>query len=51
MDKPALQERDEDGGQVLYFTTHLYIIYIYIYMDVSKNRGIPRWMVYNGKPY
>ena len=26
---------------------------IYIYMDVSKNRGIlpPKWMVYNGKPY
>ena len=25
--------------------------YIYIYMDVSKNRGTPKWMVYNGKPY
>ena len=24
MDKPALQDRDEDKGQVLYFTTHLY---------------------------
>ena len=24
---------------------------IYIYMGVSKNRGIPKWMVYNGKPY
>ncbi len=21
------------------------------YMDVSKTRGIPKWMVYNGKPY
>ena len=21
------------------------------YMDVSKNRGIPKWMVYNRKPY
>ena len=20
-------------------------------MGVSKNRGIPKWMVYNGKPY
>ena len=20
-------------------------------MDVSKHRGIPKWMVYNGKPY
>ena len=25
--------------------------YIYIYMGVSKNRGTPKWMVYNGKPY
>ena len=22
-----------------------------LYMDVSKNSGIPKWMVYNGKPY
>ena len=21
------------------------------YMGVSKNRGTPQWMVYNGKPY
>ena len=21
------------------------------HMGVSKNRGIPEWMVYNGKPY
>ena len=21
------------------------------YMDVSKNKGNPKWMVYNGKPY
>ncbi len=20
-------------------------------MEVSKNRGTPKWMVYNGKPY
>jgi len=20
-------------------------------VDVSKNRGTPKWMVYNGKPY
>ncbi len=20
-------------------------------MDVSKNRGTPKWIVYNGKPY
>ena len=24
---------------------------LYIYMGVSKNRGTPKWMVYNGKPY
>ena len=23
---------------------------IYIYMGVSKNRGTPKWMAYNGKP-
>ena len=22
-----------------------------LHMDVSKNRGIPKWMVYNGTPY
>ena len=32
---------------------HLLYIYIYIFffMGVSKNRGTPKWMVYNGKPY
>ena len=24
---------------------------IYIHMGVSKNRGTPKWMVFNGKPY
>ena len=23
----------------------------FFYMGVSKNRGTPKWMVYNGKPY
>ena len=23
---------------------------LYLYMDVSKNSGTPKWMVYNGKP-
>ena len=23
----------------------------FLYMGVSKNRGTPKWMVYNGKPY
>jgi len=22
-----------------------------VYMGVSKNRGTPKWIVYNGKPY
>ena len=22
-----------------------------VYVGVSKNRGTPKWMVYNGKPY
>ena len=22
-----------------------------LYLDVSENRGTPKWMVYNGKPY
>ena len=24
---------------------------IYLHLGVSKNRGTPKWMVYNGKPY
>ena len=23
----------------------------FLYMGVSKKRGTPKWMVYNGKPY
>ena len=34
------------GGELL---EQVYATYIYIYMDVSKNRGIPKWMDYNGK--
>ena len=26
-------------------------ISIHLHVDVSKKRGIPKWMVYNGKPY
>ena len=25
--------------------------HIYLHLGVSKNRGTPKWMVYNGKPY
>ena len=31
---------------VLYF-----ILYTTLHLGVSKNRGTPKWMVYNGKPY
>ena len=24
---------------------------LFVYLGVSKNRGTPKWMVYNGKPY
>ena len=27
------------------------LMFYAIYMDVSENRGTPKWMVYNGKPY
>ena len=27
------------------------VLYIYIYMAVSINGDIPKWMVYNGKSY
>jgi len=27
------------------------IAFILLNMGVSKNRGTPKWMVYNGKPY
>ncbi len=30
---------------------HIGIYYVYTHMGVSKNRGTPKWMVYNGKPY
>ena len=26
-------------------------IWVWLYMDVSKNRGTPKWMVYNGESY
>ena len=24
---------------------------VYVHMGVSKNKGTPKWMVYDGKPY
>ena len=41
--------------QSLQQTTYYLLIYsniqIRVYMGVSKNRGTPKWMVYNGKLY
>ena len=31
--------------------SYLTILCICYYVDVSKNSGTPKWMVYNGKPY
>ena len=40
-----------ERGVYLYVYIYIYcIIYIY-YMGVSKNRGTPKWMIYNEKPY
>ena len=33
------------------FFRKLGVVYFMIYMDVSKNSGTPKWMVYDGKPY
>ena len=37
--------RKPDQEKVTHFQTSN------IYLGVSKNRGTPKWMVYNGKPY
>jgi len=29
----------------------MYFIFVDVYMGVSKNRGTPKWMVYDRKPY
>ena len=31
----------------IHYSTQIFVFY----MGVSKNRGTPKWMVYNGKPY
>ena len=42
-------------GRTVYFPTWMAItinrIHVGKYMGVSKNRGTPKWMIYNGKPY
>ena len=45
---------EESGCLKLSGKTKLRIISTFVavmYMDVSENRGAPKWMVYNGKPY
>ena len=31
--------------------SEVFASYLHLHMDVSKNSGTPKWMVYNGKPY
>ena len=40
-------------GQVLTVTSHqlMNMLHHILYMGVSKNKGTPKWMVYNGTPY
>ena len=38
---PVLHSRGIYNGNDIY----------YVHMGVSKNRGTPKWMIYNGKPY
>ena len=47
--KLAPKSKHQKNSQALYAWPAFCIIYIY--MGVSKNRGTPKWMVYNGKPY
>ncbi len=44
----AVDLKQKQKTYILYI--RIYLI-IYIYMGVSKNRGTPKWMVCNGKPY
>ena len=47
MDKQNVQEPPDTNG----FFFHFIFRIIHKYMGVSKNRGTPKYMVYNGKPY
>ena len=52
--KPKKLE-DADGSSIRWFSGLYFEMicnqHFEEHMDVSKNRGIPKWMVYNGKPY
>ena len=47
----------EEGAPCVFIWLHIALLVIIREkgsqhsMGVSKNRGIPKWMVYNGKPY
>ena len=43
-----LQPLFSKGDDIYPINTHYFWK---VYMGVSKNRGTPKWMVYNGKPY
>jgi len=40
-------EKDEDFGARQVEKRNIFKVYL----GVSKNRGTPKWMVYNGTPY
>ena len=46
--------RSQGGGTVGEFRDSSFPLWIrgtIVHMGVSKNRGTPKWMVYNGKPF
>ena len=46
-EKDASCIKDQPGGMCVGASVNLQ----FVDMDDSKNRGTPKWMVYNGKPY
>jgi len=46
-------EQTSPGGHRIYGAIFPYIgnNILHFYIGVSKNSGIPKWMVYDGKPY
>ena len=48
----AQQDYCDWAGREASQQEHVFLLRLFIiYMSVSKNRGTPKWMVYNGKPY
>ena len=55
-DKVRLSRRFLDAQVILWGEREKWVFVLggnwkWWYMDVSKNRGTPKWMIYNGKPY